>query len=221
MGSIVSKTQVKVFIVDDHPVVRRGLAEVIGQEADMQVCGEAGDVADAMRKIEASAPDVVVVDISLDNESGIELIEHVHARWPATKTLVSSAHDEQVYAGRVLRAGALGYVSKRESLSKIVEAIRHVLRGGVYLSPQMAAAMLQRAATGQSVDRDPVETLTNRELEVFRMIGQGLSTGQIAESLQVSPKTVESYRKVIKVKLNVHTAAQLSREAFQWAQTHQ
>jgi DNA-binding NarL/FixJ family response regulator len=208
----------KVFIVDDHPVVRLGLAEVINRETDLTVCGEAAEVTEAMRKMEASHPDVVIIDISLEGESGIELIEHIRARWPSVKMLVSSAHDERVFAGRVLRAGAMGYLSKREALTKIVEALRQVLRGEVYLSPQMATALLQRVATGKSLDLDPVEALSNRELQVFEMIGQGMTTREIARKLQVSPKTVESHREGVKMKLNLRNSAQLTRRAFQWVQ---
>ena len=208
----------KVLIVDDHPVVRLGLAEVINREADLTVCGEAADVTEAMRKMEASHPDVVIIDISLEGESGIELIEHIRARWPSVKMLVSSAHDERVFAGRVLRAGAMGYLSKREALTKIVEALRQVLRGEVYLSPQMATVLLQRVATGKSLDLDPIEALSNRELQVFEMIGQGLTTLEIARKLQVSPKTVESHREGVKMKLNLRNSAQLTRRAFQWVQ---
>ena len=208
----------KILIVDDHPVVRLGLAEVINREADMTVCAEAADITEAMRKMEASHPDVVIVDISLEGESGIELIEHIRARWPSVKMLVSSAHDERVFAGRVLRAGAMGYVSKREALTKIVEALRQVLRGEVYLSPQMATALLQRVAMGKSMDHDPVEALSNRELQVFEMIGQGLTVSEIARKLQVSPKTVESHRESAKMKLNLRNSTQLNRRAFQWVQ---
>jgi DNA-binding NarL/FixJ family response regulator len=208
----------KVLIVDDHPVVRLGLAEMINRETDLTVCGEAAEVTEAMRKMEASHPDVVIIDISLEGESGIELIEHIRARWPSVKMLVSSAHDERVFAGRVLRAGAMGYLSKREALTKIVEALRQVLRGEVYLSPQMATVLLQRVAAGKSLDLDPIEALSNRELQVFEMIGQGLTTQEIARKLQVSPKTVESHREGVKMKLNLRNSAQLTRRAFQWVQ---
>ena len=162
----------KVLIVDDHPVVRLGLAEMINRETDLTVCGEAAEVTEAMRKMEASHPDVVIIDISLEGESGIELIEHIRARWPSVKMLVSSAHDERVFAGRVLRAGAMGYLSKREALTKIVEALRQVLRGEVYLSPQMATVLLQRVAAGKSLDLDPIEALSNRELQVFELMAR-------------------------------------------------
>jgi DNA-binding NarL/FixJ family response regulator len=213
MASLVRK---RVFIVDDHPIVRLGLAQVINRQPDLEVCGEAGDMAEAMRQIEATQPDIVVVDIALDGESGIELMEYIRERWPETKVLVSSAHDERVFAGRVLRAGAMGYISKREAIPKIAEALRQVLGGEVYLSPQMASSLLRRAATGRSLDQDPVETLSDREIQVFEMIGQGMTTSEIAGKLTVSPKTVESYRKFIKTKLNLTTSAQLAQRAFQW-----
>jgi len=208
----------KILIVDDHPIVRLGLTQVINVESDLVVCGEACDITHAMRQMEEHQPDVVIIDIMLEGESGIELMEYIKQRWPAAKMLVSSAHDEQVFAGRVLRAGAMGYLSKREAICKIVEAIRQVLRGEVYLSPQMASSLLQRAASGQSLDLDPVASLSDRELQVFEMIGQGLTTREIAGRLQLKPKTVESYRKLIKMKLKLSNSAQLVRRALEWAQ---
>jgi DNA-binding NarL/FixJ family response regulator len=208
----------RVLIVDDHPVVRYGYAQLIGREPDLEVCGEAADVAEALRQAESQHPDVAIVDITLDGEDGIELIEYLMSRWPSIKVLVSSSHDEETFAGRVLRAGAMGYISKREAMLKIVEGIRQVLGGEIYLSPHMATCLLQQAAIGKPLDRNPVEALSNRELQVFEMIGRGLNTIQIADKLQLSPKTVESHRKLIKMKLNLRTAAQLSRSAFQWVQ---
>ncbi len=166
--------------------------------------------------MEGTSPDVVVIDIVLNGEDGIELIDYVKSRFSAVKVLVYSAHDEETFAGRVLRAGAVGFVNKREPIGKVVDAIRQVLRGEVYLSPQMTSNLLHRAAIGQTLDSDPVTTLSDRELQVFHMIGEGFSTVQIAEKLQVSPKTVESHRKTIKDKLDLQTSAQLSRRAFQW-----
>ena len=208
----------KVLIVDDHPVVRHGLAQVIRAEPDLDVCGEAEDVAAALQAVEATRPDVVIVDISLNGEDGIELIDYLKSRQPAAKILVCSAHDEETFAGRVLRAGAAGYLSKREALCRIVEALHQVLRGEVYLSAQMTTHLLQRAAVGKPLDHDPVATLSNRELQVFHKIGEGMTTCEIARKLAISPKTVESHRKVIKTKLDLQTSAQLSRRAFQWIQ---
>lgn len=207
-----------VLVVDDHPIVRRGLIGVINEAVDLEVCGEASSVPEALRQVEATQPHVVIIDISLGDEDGIELIDYIKSRWPAMKMLVSSAHDEKVFAGRVLRAGALGFISKREPLPQVVEAVRKVLRGEVYLSPHMATCLLQRAAVGESLDEDPVQALSNRELQVFEMIGEGLNTREIANRLGISPKTVESHRKVIKTKLNTATSTQLNRRAFQWVQ---
>jgi DNA-binding NarL/FixJ family response regulator len=146
------------------------------------------------------------------------LIDYIKSHWPSVKILVYSAHDEETFAGRALRAGAMGYVSKREAMPKIVGAIRQLLCGEVYLSPQMTSSFLQLAAVGKPLDSDPTATLSNRELQVFEMFGRGMNTVQIAHKLQLSPKTVESHRKVIKTKLNVQTSAQLNRRAFQWVQ---
>lgn len=211
----------KVLIVDDHPIVRRGLAQVINEQDDLEVCGEAADVTEALRQVEANHPEIVIVDLVLGGEDGIELIECIKSRWPLVKILVSSVRDERTFAARVLRAGATGYISKGEETSRILAALRQVLRGQVYLSPQMATCLLQRAAVGKNLDRDPVETLSDRELQVFTMIGDGMTTQQIANKLQVSPKTVESHRKLIKMKLSLQNSAQLSRCAFQWVQDHQ
>ncbi|MGA2067605.1 MAG: response regulator transcription factor [Thermoguttaceae bacterium] len=208
----------KVLVVDDHPIVRHGLAQLILREPDLEVSGEATNISGALRQVETSLPDVAVIDISLDGDNGIELVEEIKAKWPAVKILVSSIHDERVFAGRALRAGAMGYICKREDLSKIVAAIHQILRGEIYLSPDMTTRLLRRAAVGQSLDRDPVETLSNRELQVFEMIGQGMTTIQIARKLDVSPKTIESHRKQIKAKMNLQNSAQLTRSAFQWVQ---
>jgi DNA-binding NarL/FixJ family response regulator len=208
----------RVLIVDDHPVVRRGLTEVINEAADLQVCGEAANVPDAMRQVAATEPHIVIIDLSLGADSGIELIDFIKSRWPSIKMLVSSVQDEQVFAGRVLRAGAMGFISKTEQLPQVVEAVHQVLRGEVYLSPRMATCMLQRAAVGEPLDQDPVQTLSDRELQVFGMIGEGQNTREIARKLGISNKTVESHRKTIKTKLNIGNSAQLTHRAFQWTQ---
>ena len=183
------------------------------------LCTDGHDtVSTALRLIETGRPDVVIIDLSLNGEDGIELIDYIKSRWLAVKILVYSSHDEETYAGRVLRAGATGYISKREDMSKIIVAVRQVLCGEVYLSPQMTTVLLHRAAVGEPLDKSPSETLSNRELQVFEMIGRGMNTIEIAQKLQLSPKTVESHRRVIKTKLDVHSSAQLSRRAFQWVQ---
>jgi DNA-binding NarL/FixJ family response regulator len=208
----------RVLLVDDHPVVRRGLTEVINEAADLEVCGEAASVPEALRQVEATEPHIVIIDLTLGADSGIELIDYIKSRWPSIKMLVSSVQDEQTFAGRVLRAGAMGFISKHEQLPQIVEAIHQVLGGQVYLSPRMATCLLQRAAVGESLDQDPVQSLSDRELQVFGMIGEGQNTREIARKLGISPKTVESHRKTIKTKLNIKNSAQLTHRAFQWVQ---
>jgi DNA-binding NarL/FixJ family response regulator len=207
--------------VDDHPIVRKGLRDLIEEEPDLEVGGEAADVAEALQQIESTHPDMAIIDVSLASENGIELIERIKAQYPSIKMLVSSVHDEKIFAGRVLRAGAMGYICKRESIRKIIDAIRQVMRNEIYLSHRMANMLLHRAAVGASLELEPVETLSNRELEVFEMIGDGLETNQIARKLKVSPKTIETHRKNIKRKLNLPNSTQLSRYAFQWAQRDQ
>ncbi len=206
----------KVLIVDDHPIVRHGLAELIARQPDLEVCGDAADVPEALRQVEAQRPDVAVIDISLEGGNGIELIGKIKALYPGVKMLVSSMHDEKVFAGRALRAGALGYISKRESIRKVIDALRQILRGEIYLSTQMANRLLHRAAFGEPLDQHPTEVLSNRELEVFEMTGHGMTTQQIAHKLGISPRTVETHRKNIKTKLRLANSAQLTRAACQW-----
>ena len=206
----------RVLLVDDHPLVRRGLADVIAREPDLETCGEAADVQEALRTAEHTCPDVVVVDLTLKSGHGIELIEKLKSRDPRIKTLVSSMHDETLFAERVLRAGAMGYVTKQEPPETLVQAIRQVLRGEVYLSPRMTSRLLHRVATGATVPQDPVQSFSNRELEVYEMIGQGLTIQQIALRLHLSPKTVETHREKIKQKLNLKSSTELNRRAVQW-----
>jgi DNA-binding NarL/FixJ family response regulator len=206
----------RVLLVDDHPLVRRGLADVISREPDMETCGEAGDVLEAMREVERTKPDIVVVDLTLKTGHGIELIEKLKSRDPHLKTLVSSMHDETLFAERVLRAGAMGYISKQEPPDALIRAIRQVVRGELYLSPRMTSRMLHRVTLGGPPQEDPVQGLSNRELEVYEMIGGGLTIQQIAGRLHLSPKTVETHREKIKQKLNLKSSAELNRRAVQW-----
>ena len=166
----------KILIVDDHPIVRRGLRQLIADEPDMEVCGEAEDAPEALRQVQATRPDVVTVDLTLKTGHGLELIQQIHALDARTKILVSSMHDESLFAERVLRAGAMGYINKQESPEKIIGAMRQVLRGKIYLSSRMADRLLHRVADGKSLAINPIEGLSNRELEVFEMIGKGLAT---------------------------------------------
>jgi DNA-binding NarL/FixJ family response regulator len=209
--------ETQVLIVDDHPFMRRGLAQTINDQTGLDVCGEAGSVAEALLIMERCTPQLAVVDISLGAESGIELIQAIRARWPETKVLVSSMHDETLFAERALRAGALGFVNKGEPPDVFVAALQRVNSGQIYLSERMTNRMLDQVLTDKvEVSRSPIETLSNRELEVFEMIGKGLATKQIASRLGLSPKTIETYREHIKQKLNLKNATELTRNAVQW-----
>jgi DNA-binding NarL/FixJ family response regulator len=206
----------KILIVDDHPIVRMGLAELIAPETDLELCGEAEDVAGALQQVRALHPDLVVVDISLKDSHGMELIEQIKASHPEVKMLVWSMFDEKVFAERALRAGAMGYINKRQAIQKVVEAIRQVLNGEMYLSPQMTNLFLRRVGGREPLDEDPIRRLTDRELEIFEMIGRGMTTRQIAGKLEISPNTVESHREKIKTKLDIKNAAELAQRAVQW-----
>jgi DNA-binding NarL/FixJ family response regulator len=206
----------RVVVVDDHPIFRRGIAELIGEEDDMEVVGEASSTVEAIRQIADTNPDVVVVDLSLQDGHGIELIEQLAEREDSPKAIVCSMHDESLFAERALRAGAMGYVNKQETTEKLVEALRRVVAGEVVLSDKMTRRLLQNVVGGKAAEQNPVEALSNRELEVFEMIGEGLTTKQIAGRLDLSPKTVEAHREKIKSKLTLANGAQLSRQAFLW-----
>jgi DNA-binding NarL/FixJ family response regulator len=206
----------RVLLIDDHPLVRRGLAEVIAREPDLEVCGEAGDVAEALGEVDRTQPDIAIVDLTLKTGHGIELLEKLKTRAPNLKTLVSSMHDETLFAERVLRAGAKGYVTKQESPEVLIRAIRQILRGELYLSQRMTSRLLNRVVAGPGTQDDPVQSLSNREVEVYEMIGQGLTIQQIAARLHLSPKTIETHREKIKQKLNVRSSAELNRRAVQW-----
>lgn len=209
-----------VFLVDDHAVVRRGLEQLINQEADLVVCGEAGNAQTALEAIKQLRPDVALVDLSLGGESGLELIKDIKARYPAVSVLVLSMHDEMFYAERALRAGAKGYIMKLKAADQILTAIRRILSGEIYVSDAMAAKVLRKVSGGTSeVSQSPVERLSDRELEVFQLIGIGLGTRHIAERLSRSVKTVETYREHIKQKLDLKDATELTQAAIQWLQS--
>jgi DNA-binding NarL/FixJ family response regulator len=209
-----------VLIVDDHPIVRQGLAQLIDQERDLQVCGQAQDAHEAMQAIRTLSPDMVIVDISLKDTSGMELIKDLKVRYPDLPVLTLSMHDEAVYGERALRAGAKGYIMKQEATEKVVTAIRRVLAGEVYVSDDMAAKMVSKLVGGGSRKTgSPVECLSDRELEVFRLIGEGYGTREMAEKLHLSIKTIETYRAHIKDKLGLEDANELLRCAIQWVNT--
>ena len=209
----------RVFIVDDHDVTRKGYLYLINQEVALDVCGEASDYSSAIEGIEREQPDVVVADISLPGTSGLELIKHVAARRPETAILVVSMHDESLYAERALRAGARGYVMKNQAHDVIVQAIRQVARGGLYLSEQINTRMLLQYTQHRFEDeRSPVERLTDRELEAFEFIGRGKPTSEVAEAMHISPKTVGTYRRRIIRKLNLSSGAELVQHAVKYVE---
>jgi DNA-binding NarL/FixJ family response regulator len=208
-----------VLIVDDHPLVRQGIATLISQEADLAVSGEAESAHEALEAMAQAPPDVAVVDLTLKDSSGLELIKDIRIRFPNVRVLVLSMRDEGFYAERVLRAGALGYVTKAEPRQRIIEGIRKVLAGRIYVSEKMATKVMGKiVAGGGEPGGSPIGELTDRELEVFELIGGGLATREIARKLHISPKTVDSHREHIKQKLKLDTAADLSRHAIQWVQ---
>jgi DNA-binding NarL/FixJ family response regulator len=208
----------QIFVVDDHPLVREGLAIRLAKESDMEICGEAEGVEDAIAQIRTKQPDLVIVDLGLGHEHGLELLKLVRSHAGGRiKTLILTAYDESVFAERALRAGALGYVNKRASWDVIVEAIRTVLKGRRYLSPDLTGALLDRAlGSAETGQPTVVDVLTDRELEVFRLIGQGLATGAIAHQLFLSTHTIDSHRENIKIKLKLKSGNELTRMAIQW-----
>ncbi len=210
-----------VLIVDDHPIVRQGLAQLINQEHDLEVCGQAEDAHEAMQAIRKLQPDLVIVDISLKDTSGMELIKDLKVQRPDLPVLTLSMHDEEVYGERALRAGAKGYIMKQEATEKVVTAIRRVLAGEVYVSNGMAARMVSRLVGGGERKKagSPLDSLSDRELEVFRFIGEGFSTREMAEKLHLSVKTIETYRAHLKDKLGLQDAGELLRAAIQWVNT--
>jgi DNA-binding NarL/FixJ family response regulator len=207
----------RVLIVDDHPLFRRGLRAVIEQEPGLQVCGEAADAGEALRQVSAHEPDLVIVDVSLKKGHGLELVKQIRARDKHVKMLMCSMHDDQLFAERALNAGALGYVNKGEAPETILGGIRAVLHGSVYLSDEVSRRILTRGrrAAGATTGRLG-DSLSDRELAVFELIGRGLTTRAIAEQLYLSVKTVETYREHIKVKLGLKNGAELARHATQW-----
>ncbi|WP_166830215.1 response regulator transcription factor [Thalassoroseus pseudoceratinae] len=215
----------RVLIVDDHEIVRQGYRQILGNDPSLEICGEAATEMEATQKITQLNPDLVVVDISLRNGHGLEICKQIRA-WneqsdasspSPMKSLVVSAHDDELYAERALHAGASGYLNKGETGERLVEAIHRVLEGKIFLSPKMTERILNRLIAGQQDEyQSPMDTLTDRELAVFELIGKGLTTKEVASDLELSPKTVESYREKIKEKLNLPNANRLVRAAVQY-----
>lgn len=209
----------RVLIVDDHPLVRQGVSTLISQQPDLTVCGEAASAHEALEVLAEARPDLAIVDLALADSSGLDLIKDMQLRCPEVLVLVLSMRDEGFYAERVLRAGARGYITKEEGREKIIEGIRKVLAGQIYVSEKMATKVMGRIVGGApGSGGEAMDQLTDRELEIFELIGQGLATREIAQRLHISPKTVDSHREHIKQKLQVLTAADLSKHAIQWVQ---
>lgn len=207
----------RVLIVDDHPLVRTGFVQLISDEPDLEVCGEAADENEALEIVASEQPDLVIVDLSLAGGSGINLIERIKAHHSGVAMLVASMHDESLYAERVLAAGALGYINKQEAASNIIRAIRRVLEGKVYVSDKLTERLLD-GLTGMvnAPGQTPMQRLSNRELEVFELIGRGMTTGKIADHLKLSTKTIETHRENIKKKLGLASGQELTRRAMHW-----
>jgi len=212
-----SGRKTRILVVDDHPLVREGLAARISPQPDLEICGEADSVATALEQIVESSPDVCLIDVQLVDSHGIDLIKEIHGRFPSIKMLVVSAFDESLYAERALRAGAHGYINKRELQDNILTALRTVIDGQRYLSPKMTQQLVgQLIGSKDSLEADPIQRLSDRELEIFQMIGHGTTTGAIARQLHLSPHTIDTHREKIKRKLDLKNAAELQRAAAQW-----
>ena len=207
----------RVFLVDDHPLVRDGLANLLDAQDDLMVCGEAEDSIQAINRIRKARPHVALIDISLKNESGLELLKQLRSQFPHVALIVLSMHDEALYAERALRAGARGYVMKREASKNVLASIRRVLEGGVYVSGRVTSKMAKvLSSSGETASSSPVERLSDRELEIFRLLGQGRTTAQIASDLNLSVKTIQAYCARAKEKFGVTTLVDLLRAAIRW-----
>ena len=211
----------RVLVVDDHPIVRQGLSLLIDQQPDLAICGGAKDLPAALEAIATLNPDIIILDISLEGPDGIEVLKNVRLTHPKVPVLILSMHDESVYAERALRAGANGYIMKQEATDKVLEAVRRLLRGEIYISSRIASKILQQVVGGApTLGQSPIDALTDRELEVFTLIGRGEGTRQIAEKLRLSVKTIESYQAHIKEKLSLRNGHELLQHAVQWANSH-
>jgi DNA-binding NarL/FixJ family response regulator len=214
------KPKTRIILVDDHPIVRRGIADLINSEADLGVVGEAGTMQEAMTLASTLKPELMIVDVSLDGNNGIELMKNLTSRWSTLPILAYSMHDEAIYAERALRAGAKGYVMKEAEPDSLLAAIREVLKGKIYLSSAMSDRLLGKlvgVGNANNVTASPVDKLSDRELEVLQMLGKGLGTSQIADKLCLSVKTIETYREHLKQKLNLGSGQELLRYAIEWS----
>ena len=215
-----SQNKSTVYIIDDHPLLVQGLSDLINAQPDLEVVGTSGDWTVALKHLQKNEPSIVVLDITLENSNGVEVLKNLKVHFPGLKVLMLSMHDENLYAMRSLKAGAAGYIMKAEATEKVVTAIRKILSGEVYLSDSMAKKMMsQLVGRRKDTGGSPLEDLSDRELEVFQMIGEGLTTRQIAEKLHLSVKTVETHRAHIKEKLNLSNSTELVQHAIHWKQT--
>lgn len=210
------KNAVRILLVDDHPLVREGIATRLLLQKDIEVCGEAENEDEALEKVKTLNPDLVIVDMALKQGHGLDVIKRIKSRFPQVKMLVVSGFQESLYAERALRAGALGYLNKQQSNEKLVEAVRTVLDGRRFVSQELVDRLFSQVLDGADQAKMPIETLSNRELEIFRMIGEGLTTGTIADQLFLSTHTIDSHREHIKRKLGLANAGELSRAAVEW-----
>ena len=207
----------RVVIVDDHPIVRRGIVQMVNEEPDFEVCGEAEDAHEALLVLERTDPNVVIVDITLKKSSGLELVKDIKNQYPSLPIMILSMHDEAVYAERAIRTGAMGYVMKQEKPKRILEGLRKILTGQIFVSDRISTMMWQTALGRRKRPKDsPIEILTDREVEVFQLIGQGMSTREIAEALNLSNKTIETHRSNIMKKLQVKVSTGLVKFAVQF-----
>jgi len=208
----------KIYIVDDHPLMRKGMAMTLENSVEFTVCGQSESAEEALSEIPALKPDACVVDISLPGMNGIELVKNLLAQFPEMKILVVSRHDEELYAERAIRAGAKGYVMKLEAGDVLVTAVRQIMNGGIYLSDKIGSQLIMKIASGQTAGDNPLELLSDRELEVFELTGKGETTKEIARRLHLSVKTIDTYRARIKEKMHLKTANELMTRAVQWVQ---
>ncbi len=212
-----SQKVARILLVDDHPMVRERLAEIINLEADLRVCGEAADHHGALASIAAQEPDLIVIDLTLKKSHGLDLIKDIRVRYPKLAMLVVSMHEESLYAERVIRAGARGYITKQEATRTILLAIREILKGNIYLSDRATAHIASRIAGNRPEPISSLDQLTDRELRIFELLGQAYSVRQIAEEMHLDAKTVETYRTRIRIKLGLKDANEVLQQAIRWA----